>query len=209
MRDTDVLSERIRSSSPDLEQALSPIHKALSRQRDRDFSHLSEALVDSRYVELLERLDAARDRPPLTVEAHQLCSEVLPPLVFQAWKKARKKAASLGSDCSNEDLHRLRRLTKRARYAAEAVADPLEDRRVVKFANRAADVQDALGELQDAVTAQATIERLVASERRPVVALAAGRLLERELAAAAEARTAWAKPWSKLDDKKLVAWMKS
>ncbi|HZJ51076.1 MAG TPA: CYTH and CHAD domain-containing protein [Actinomycetota bacterium] len=209
VRDTDVLSERFRSSSPDLEQALSPIHKALSRQRDRDFSLLSEALVESRYVELLERLDAARGRPLLTVEAQQLCSEALPPLVLQAWKKARRQAASLGPDPSDEDLHRLRILTKRARYAAEAVADPLEDRRVMRFANRAADVQDALGELQDAVMAQATIERLVARERRAGVALAAGRLLERELAAAAEARNTWIKPWSKLDDKKLVAWMKS
>jgi 8-oxo-dGTP pyrophosphatase MutT (NUDIX family) len=46
----------------------------------------------------------------------------------------------------------------------------LGDRRVVKFANRAADVQDALGELQDAVMAKATIERLVMRERRPDVA---------------------------------------
>ena len=209
VRDTDVLSERFRSSSPDLEQSLGPIHKALARQRDRDFSHLSEALAAPRYIELLDRLDEARARPPLTVEAHRFCSEALPPMVLRAWKKARKTVASLGPDPSNEDLHRVRILTKRARYAAEAVADPLEDRRVVKFANRAADVQDALGELQDAVMAQVTIERLVAGERRPGVALAAGRLLERELAAAAEARIAWAKPWSKLDDKKLVAWMKS
>jgi CHAD domain-containing protein len=209
VRDTDVLSERFRSSSPDLEQSLGPIHKALARQRDRDFSHLSEALAAPRYIELLERLDEARSRPPLTVEAQRFCSEALPPMVLRAWKKARKKVASLDSDPSNEDLHRVRILTKRARYAAEAVADPLEDRRVVKFANRAADVQDALGELQDAVMAQVTIERLVARERSPGVALAAGRLLERELAAAAEARIAWAKPWSKLDDKKLVAWMKS
>ena len=122
--------------------------------------------------------------------------------------EARKKIASLGPNPSDEDLHRVRILTKRARYAAEAAADPLDDRRV-EFANRAADVQDALGELQDAVTAQVTIERLVARERRPGVAMAAGRLLERELSAAAEARTAWAKPWSKLDNKKLVAWMKN
>ncbi|CAN5494052.1 CYTH and CHAD domain-containing protein [soil metagenome] len=209
VRDTDVLSERFRSSSPDLERALGPILKALARQRDRDFSQLSDALTEARYVELLDRLDEARVRPPLTVEAHRFCSEALPPLVLQVWKTARKKAASLGSDPSNEDLHGLRRLTKRARYAAEAVADPLENRRVVRFANRAADVQDALGELQDSVVAQFTVERLVAKERRPVVALEAGRLLERELAAAAEARTAWIKTWSKLDDKKLVAWMKS
>jgi CHAD domain-containing protein len=209
VRDTDVLSERFRASSPDLEQSLGPIHKSLARQRDRDFSHLSEALAAPRYIDLLDRLDEARDRPPLTVEAQRFCSEALPPMVLRAWKKARKKVASLGPDPSNEDLHRVRILTKRARYAAEAVADPLEDRRVMKFANRAADVQDALGELQDAVMAQVTIERSVAGERRPGVALAAGRLLERELAAAAEARIAWAKPWSKLDDKKLVAWMKS
>ena len=48
VRDADVLAERFRTSSPDLEQALGPIHKALTRQRDRDFASLSEALVDSR-----------------------------------------------------------------------------------------------------------------------------------------------------------------
>ena len=209
VRDTDVLLERFRFSAPDLAEKLEPIYISLAREREKEFSRLEEALGSARYVELLERLDEVGSCPPLTAEAQRLCSETLPPLVLQAWKKARKRAGSLGSDASDEDLHRLRIHTKLARYAAEAVADAFDDRRVVKFANRAADVQDALGELQDAVMAQATIERLVTRERRPEVALAAGRLLERELAAAAKARRGWTRSWSKLDDKKLVAWMKS
>lgn len=209
VRDIDVLMERFASSAPDLAETLEPIYKSLARERGKEFSRLEEALDSARYVELLERLDEVGSCPPLTAEAQRLCSEALPPLVLRAWKKARKRASSLDAGASDEDLHRLRIHTKRARYAAEAVADALGDRRVVKFANRAADVQDELGELQDAVMARATIERLVTKERRPEVALAAGRLLERELAAAAKARRNWAKSWSKLDDKKLVAWMKS
>jgi len=209
VRDTDVLLERFRFSAPDLAAKLKPIYNALEGEREKAFCRLEEALASARYIELLERLDAVGSCPPLTGEAQRLCSETLPPLVLQAWKKARKRAGSLGSDPSDENLHQLRIHTKRTRYAAEAAADALGDRRVVKFANRAADVQDALGELQDAVMARATIERLVTRERRPEVALAAGRLLERELAAAAKVRRGWTRAWSKLDDKKLVAWMKS
>jgi CHAD domain-containing protein len=209
VRDTDVLLERFRLSAPDLAVKLEPIYKVLEGERERAFSRLEKALADARYIELLERLDEVGSCPPLTGEAQRLCSETLPPLVLQAWKKARKRADSRGSDASDEDLHKLRIHTKRARYAAEAAADALGDRRVVKFADRAADVQDTLGELQDAVMAKATIERLVTGERRPEVALAAGRLLEREMAAAAKARRGWTRSWSKLDDKKLVAWMKN
>jgi CHAD domain-containing protein len=209
VRDMDVLLGRFEASAPDLAESLGPLFQSLDDQRRTAFSRLVEALTSARYVKLLDRIDEGRVCPPLTPEANRLCCELLPPLTLKAWKKARRKMASLGSEASDGDLHRLRILVKRTRYAAEAGASPLQDKRVGKFANRAADVQDALGEIQDALTARATIERVLKEEHGPDVALAAGRLLEREQVAASQARRTWTKPWSRLDDKKLVAWMRS
>ncbi|HEU4488988.1 MAG TPA: CHAD domain-containing protein, partial [Actinomycetota bacterium] len=209
VRDMDVLLGRFEAAAPDLAESLGPLFESLDDQRRSAFSRLLEALTSPRYIELLDRIDGARVCPPLTPEAHRLCCELLPPLTLKAWKKARRKMASLGPEASDGDLHRLRILVKRTRYAAEAAAGPLQDKRVGKFANRAADVQDALGEIQDALTARATIERVLEEKHGPEVTLAAGRLLEREMLAASQARRVWTKPWSKLDDKKLVAWMRS
>jgi CHAD domain-containing protein len=98
-------------------------------------------------------------------------------------------------------LHRLRIRAKRARYAAEAVGAKKE------FVDRAKDLQDVLGEHQDAVVAEERIRDLLARVRGTGrTALAAGRLIERQRLRRANARRAWPKAWKRLERAGDAAW---
>jgi CHAD domain-containing protein len=84
----------------------------------------------------------------------------------------------------------VRKKGKRARDAAE-LADWKEPVR------RAKKLQDVLGEHQDAVVAAERLRQLAAGVPASV-ALAAGRLIEREEEHRRESRAAWPKAWKKL-----------
>jgi CHAD domain-containing protein len=65
-------------------------------------------------------------------------------------------------------------------------------------AQRAKQLQDVLGEHQDATVAETRL-RTLAVDAPSDEAIAAGRLLEREYARQADARSAWPGVWRKLD----------
>ena len=106
---------------------------------------------------------------------------------------------------TDAELHRIRILAKRARYAAEAVA-PVAGPDAASFAKAAARLQTVLGEHQDSVTAQAWLRAAKVTGRRAFVA---GELIALERIAAADARAAWPQAWQSLDRKKLRDWMSS
>jgi len=105
----------------------------------------------------------------------------------------------------------VRVLTKRARYGAEAVAPALGGKRgkaAERFADRAADLQDVLGDLQDSVVARRTI--LDVARHHPgegSFSLAAGRLIEREVHAGESRRREFPSCWKRLDRKQNLSWM--
>ena len=68
------------------------------------------------------------------------------------------------SDPSDADLHEIRKRAKRARYAAELATDALHED-AGPLAERLADLQDVLGELQDGVVAEKRLTMLVRSGR--------------------------------------------
>jgi CHAD domain-containing protein len=103
---------------------------------------------------------------------------------------------------TDPELHRIRILAKRVRYAAEAVAAVAPG--ALNFAKAAAKLQTVLGEHQDSVTAQAWLRAAHVSGRR---AFAAGELIAMEHVAAADARAKWPKVWKALDRKSLHTWM--
>jgi CHAD domain-containing protein len=84
----------------------------------------------------------------------------------------------------------VRKLGKRARYAAELVSRK-------EFVRWAKALQDVLGEHQDAVVAAARLRQLAVGAS-PGQALAAGRLVEREQARRAATRATWRKAWKRL-----------
>jgi inorganic triphosphatase YgiF len=211
VRDLDVMIERLHEESGDLERDLGRLFKTLEERRGRVREALRTALATARYLELLDRLVEAAESPDLTPAAARPCGEALPPLVRRSWKKLRQAGRALGQESGDDEFHRVRVLAKRARYGAEAVAPALGGRRgkdACRFADRAADLQDVLGELQDSVVARETI--MGVARETPEAGgfnFAAGRLVERELQRRELQRAYFPSAWKRLDRKKLRRWM--
>jgi CHAD domain-containing protein len=108
----------------------------------------------------------------------------------------------LPSEASDPELHRIRILAKRARYAAEA-AEPVGGKRAAAFARLATRLQDVLGEHQDSINAQTWLR----AAAEPPQAFVAGELCAMERATAVEARKAWPDAWAALDRRRLRTWM--
>ena len=75
-----------------------------------------------------------------------------------------------------------------------------------RVAERAASLQDVLGEHQDAIVAEARLREVLARAPGSGAAFAAGRLVERERARRTAARAALPKAWRKLDRAADRAW---
>ena len=211
VRDLDVLLARLRHEGEDLSPHLFALFKELERRRGEARAELLADLAGPRYVALLDRLVAAAREPRLSAQAQRSSDKTLPRLAARSWRKLRTAARSSEGSGSDEELHRVRVLTKRARYAAEAVAPalgPRSERRASGFAKRAADLQDVLGELQDSVVAAQTIENFALMHRHNArLGLASGRMLEREGRARSDARAEFPRAWRRLDRKQHRSWM--
>jgi CHAD domain-containing protein len=130
---------------------------------------------------------------------------VLPPLVRKPWKKLSDTVAELPDDPSDEDLHDVRIKAKRCRYAAEAVA-PAVGKQARSFAKAIADLQDVLGEHQDAVVAEQWL-REVASTANERDVFAAGQLASLERIDIDRTRARWGDAWKAASKKKLRQWL--
>jgi CHAD domain-containing protein len=209
VRDDDVLIDRLRRQAATLPEpdtgALAPIFRRLAIERDRARAELLEAMESPRYVALLERLIEAARQPQCRKGAEAPAAEVVPGLVAKPWRKLRKAVDALPSDPPDADLHQIRILAKRARYAAEAAA-PLVGKKAKAFASAVADLQEVLGDHQDAVVAEAWLREAVEGADA-AVSLAAGELIALQMAEAAEGRKRWRKAWKKASAEKLRSWM--
>jgi CHAD domain-containing protein len=111
-------------------------------------------------------------------------------------KRMRRTFEALGEHPADDVLHSSRIAVKRARYAADLAAPEL-GRRGERFVQIAKQMQDVLGDHQDAVFAEERIRTWVASD--PAGAFAAGRLVQLERDRKAAARAAWPAVWRQLD----------
>jgi CHAD domain-containing protein len=160
-RDADVLGERLRSAidlvdvDPD---AAATLLAVLREQGGRARRVLVAALDDERTVALLADLRVAAADPPTTLSALGHADRRLRPLVRRPWRKLTRAVRALDDDPAVADLHRVRLLAKRTRYASEAVVD-VYGREARRFAAAVAGIQDVLGELNDAEAAIAWLHR--------------------------------------------------
>ena len=207
VRDREVLLERLRESATSLPPNDSRSAVALLHLLEVDIEDLRKKLVveldSARYIDLLERLVEAANSPVTLPDADQPAATVLPLLAAGPWRRLRSAIRQLPEHPADPELHRIRILAKRARYAAEAVA-PIAGPGAGAFARAAAKLQTVLGEHQDSVTAQAWLRGTRISGRRAFVA---GELIAMEHRAAEEARAKWPKIWRSLDRKSLREWM--
>jgi CHAD domain-containing protein len=189
VRDLDVLLARLGAEAAvlgrdDGMQAASLL-AALRTERSCSRSRLLAALRSDEYLGLLD--DTARTIDELEPSGS---AATLDELTDQAAAKLRRAVRKLPEKPVNEELHSVRKKGKRVRYAAELAGRD-------KLVKRAKEVQDVLGEHQDAVVAAERLRELAAGTP-PQRALVAGRLVEREEERRLEARAAWPKAWKKL-----------
>lgn len=209
VRDTEVLFERLTKRTEELTKPDRPDARALltrlAAERDEKHAELLIVIRSDRYVDLLEALKGLLEHPPLREAAsHGEAADVVS-LVRRPWKELRQAARSVSADSTDAEIHAVRILAKRCRYAAQAVA-PFVGPAADTFAAACQRVQDLLGEHQDCVVAQAWLRRnaLLASSRE---AFAAGQLAILEGQAAMAARGAWPGIWRKLDRPELRLWL--
>jgi len=188
VRDLDVLLARLDAEAAvlggeDAKRAASLL-ATLRTERSGSRARLLGALRSDEYLALLD--DTARTIDELEPSGS---AATLDELTGKAAAKLRKAVRKLPDAPANEQLHAVRKKGKRARYAAELAGQ----KNLVK---RAKQLQDVLGEHQDAVVAAERLRELAAGA--PEQALVAGRLVEREEERRLEARAAWPKAWRKL-----------
>jgi CHAD domain-containing protein len=176
-RDLDVLIAHLEEELGRLEEPSgAAIVERLRSEREALRPALLESLSGERWHGLIERLE---QEPPLRD------GPGLGELAAAEQKRLRKR--KVAADAPDEELHDLRKRVKRARYAAElAAADEVVE--------RAKNVQDVLGEHQDAVVAEERLRALAGAK----TGVAAGRLIERERDRRRRARADYPKAWKRL-----------
>ena len=188
VRDLDVLLERLRAETDDLQPAdrtgSRALLRALERRRTSARRALLKALSSERYLTLLDRF--ATEAGALDPSGDDA---TLDDLAKRELKKLRRDVRATSDDPADNDLHALRKRGKRVRYAYELAGRS-------KAVKEAKAFQDVLGEHQDSVVAETTLRELASAA--PERAIVAGRLIERERARRAEARSSWRKAWARL-----------
>jgi CHAD domain-containing protein/adenylate cyclase class IV len=189
VRDLDVLRDRLHAetgalAAPD-RTAANHMLRALDRERTRERRALLKALAGDRYFALLDGFDET-----LTALQPSGADVSLDGLAARQLRKLAKAVSALDADPADAALHEVRKLGKRTRYAYELAGRD----RVVR---RAKELQDVLGEHQDAVVAEERLRALAASAPAPG-ALAAGLLIAGERQRRDEARLAWPEAWKRL-----------
>jgi len=192
-RDLDVLVEHLRSETTLLkgdEREAGGLLGSLEAERRMARHEAVAALAEDRYFELLDALERG------AVSARTDAAESsLAELWWREFRRCRRAFEGLSRTSKDSELHAARIRVKRARYAAELAAPELGGPGE-RFVAKAKRLQDVLGEHQDAVVAQARIERWPAeggSERT------AEKLRRRERQRREETRAAWPKAWKKVE----------
>ena len=198
VRDLDVLIERLRGDVLELDddRAAGEAARRHARGAARAFarqrcSRRSGRSGTSSCSNLFESAVSDLAEASSTVPAGEIAG---------ASSRARPAAEQLAPDPTDSELHALRIDAKRARYAAELVATGAASKPLLRYLDALKELQDVVGEHQDAVVAETTLRKLA----RAQTALAAGRLIDRERLRRAEQRDRYpaalddgARPWAK------------
>ena len=132
---------------------------------------------------------------------------MLTDLARRSWRRAARLANQLDAHSPTEQLHELRILVKRARYAALA-ATPVRPE-AAPHARALARLQDALGEINDISITEERVLTAVASGLGAEAAYAAGLIVAAERHRSERRRAAWPQLWDEARRKKVRGWLDS
>ncbi|WP_438855797.1 CHAD domain-containing protein [Agromyces sp. M3QZ16-3] len=134
--------ERIRGTLIDEERAA----------HGRAHARFVERQALPRAVERLEELDRVLAAPPFTERAARDATAELGKLLDREATRAARRARHLPTEPSLDELHDLRKASRRLRYAAEAVTQPPSEvfgARARALADAGDDIHDVLGDHRD------------------------------------------------------------
>jgi CHAD domain-containing protein len=169
VRDLDILAQRQAALMAELPAELilgpvaSTIEAELAVQRKQAADAMVEALDSERFRKLMGLMHHWRSDPPFTPAA-DASPGAIDPMIKKARNKARKRlttavAARRSAEPSDELFHRARKASKRYRYAVEA-AQPVWGNKADKIVTERKDLQDLLGNHQDAIVSAAFLREL-------------------------------------------------
>jgi CHAD domain-containing protein len=167
-----------------------------------------ETLRTERYLALVDRLVDAAWEPMASGLAEAPARETLPECIGSAWRRLARDAARLSRPAAtDEDWHDARIAAKQVRYAAEALA-PFYGRPAKAFAAQAEEIQELLGEHQDAVIASDVLRRMATSTRAGSGAFTLGLLYARQQDVIARTRDAFPAVWAEAGKPKHRKWLR-
>ena len=195
VRDLDVMIDRLHTEAAALGEpdaaALEVLIDGLDDERVVARARLVRQLEDPAYQLLLVELEAAASKPPVADPWADLAA--LGKAEFDKLAKGQRRLEQFGDNPPDDDLHALRILGKRARYAAELQEKSSE---TTVFLQALAQFQEILGDHQDASVLEEQLRAMVSASADPAAAIAAGRIIEggrrRKLAARQAYPAAWA-----------------
>jgi CHAD domain-containing protein len=204
VRDLHVLLVNLREDA----ESLTGTHPAQTREllrpldaeRETAREALLESLTQARYYRLLDTVEAAAAAPPTRRD-----DITLGRLARKDFRRLRKRGRRLESQ-SDAELHKTRIRGKRARYAAE-LAEPSRGKKARRFIDAAKDLQDVLGDHQDAVVATERLHELARRTKDTEVAVLAGRLIERQGQHKRDARRRLPAVWREVERRGKRAWL--
>jgi CHAD domain-containing protein len=194
VRDLDVLLEHLQEEFRALDEpdrsAAGLLLAPLERERESARRTLLAALNGSGYRILHARL---RLPPRLASGVESIPLERIARKEFRRLVEALDR---LGEDPDESEIHALRIMLKRVRYAAELVVPDRKARR--RFLADAKILQDLLGEHQDAVVVEQYLRAATVSDEANAAAFVAGRIAERQRARRALVRERLPAAWRRL-----------
>jgi CHAD domain-containing protein len=206
VRDADVLAARLTGLFDGETPGLTVILQRLECEDAAARAVMRTSLSDARYLHLLDALVDLAARPPFRKKgklAKRPPRRVAAKIARKPWQHLADAVAALGPHPADPQLHEIRILAKRTRYAAEAVA-PLVGPEAARFAAAVAELQTVLGDHQDTVVAECWLRRTEPSSQ-------AGRSTASEIIALErrrriELRAQWPSVWKTASAKKLRSW---
>ena len=204
VRDLDVMIPYLRGDM----QLLQPQESALLELfidkllADREVARIKmlKGLESERYMALLHTLEAAT--VSLVVRAVE---EDLEDGAARQYRKLRRAVEALGDPPEDEELHRVRRLAKKARYTADLVK-PTGGKKVARYLDNIKQVQQVLGDFQDAVVAEAHITEFLPEAQGTGQAFALGRMAELQAVRKRRVSADFPPAWRKVAKSGRKAW---
>ncbi len=210
-RDLEVLRDRLLGQLAEepteyAASARSRIEQEIAAALPAAMAQVQELIRSSAYLSMLRALDDFLESPPFSRRATKAAGTQLSGQLSARWDDFRALALRAVADTYDDALvHDVRKAARVLRYAAEAAAPALGPDAVV-FAAAIEEIQEVLGEHQDALASAAWLAEVALHPGTDGVAgFVFGRLHAFEQAAAQGTLDDFADAWDRVEDGRLLA----